>query len=111
MTDPIYNKPLRGPGDLLQRAVVDKTDKKAPAGQVQTQAQQTADAATPARSAHAPGPDELLLSNVAGRAQAEPAYNKAKVESIKKAIQDGQYPLDPRRIAESFHALEKLIRD
>jgi anti-sigma28 factor (negative regulator of flagellin synthesis) len=33
------------------------------------------------------------------------------VEAIKKAIQDAQYPLDSRRIAESFHALEKLIRD
>ena len=111
MTDPIYNKPLRGPADPLQRAVVDKTDKKAPASQVQTQAQQAAEVSAPARSAHSPGPDELLLSNVAGRAQAEPAYDKVKVESIKKAIQDGQYPLDPRRIAESFHALEKMIRD
>lgn len=110
MTDPIYNKPLRGPADPLQRAVVDKTDKKAPAASAQAQA--APDAATAAaRSARAPGHDELLLSNVAGRAQAEPAYDKVKVESIKKAIQDGQYPLDPRRIAESFHALENMIRE
>jgi negative regulator of flagellin synthesis FlgM len=110
MTDPIYNKPLRGPADPLQRAVVDKTDKKAPAASAQAQAAPDA-AAAAARSARAPGPDELLLSNVAARAQAEPAYDKVKVESIKKAIQDGQYPLDPRRIAESFHALENMIRE
>jgi negative regulator of flagellin synthesis FlgM len=110
MTDPIYNKPLRGPADPLQRAVVDKTDKKAPAASAQAQVAPDA-AAAAARSARAPGPDELLLSNVAGRAQAEPAYDKVKVESIKKAIQDGQYPLDPRRIAESFHALENMIRE
>jgi negative regulator of flagellin synthesis FlgM len=106
MTDPIYNKPLRGPSDPLQRAVLDKTEKKAPAATASS-SENTA----PTRSTRAPGPDELLLSNVAARAQAEPAYDKAKVESIKQAIQDGQYPLDPRRIAESFHALERMIRD
>lgn len=107
MTDPIYNKPLRGLADPLQRAVVDKTEKKAPAAP----APAASDSASSARSTRAPGPDELLLSNVAARAQAEPAYDKVKVESIKKAIQDGQYPLDPRRIAESFHALESMIRE
>jgi anti-sigma28 factor (negative regulator of flagellin synthesis) len=31
------------------------------------------------------------------------------VDSIKRAIEDGQYPLNARRIAESFVALEQLI--
>ena len=31
------------------------------------------------------------------------------VEAIKQAIKDGNYPVNPRRIAESFVALEKLI--
>lgn len=104
MTEPIYNKPLRGQTDL-QRPVVDKT--KAPT----EQAKPFDAAAETARAAKAPGADEFVPTNVVARAQAEPAYDKVKVESIKKAIQDGQYPLDPRRIAESFHALEKLIRD
>jgi len=39
----------------------------------------------------------------------EPDFDRTKVESIKKAIECGQYPLNPRRIAESFVALEQLI--
>jgi negative regulator of flagellin synthesis FlgM len=42
---------------------------------------------------------------------AEPDFDRVKVESIKKAIQDGQYPLNPRRIAESFQALEQMISE
>lgn len=104
MTEPIYNKPLRGQTDL-RRPVVDKPN--APA----EQAKGLDMAAEAARTTKSPGADEFVPTNVVARAQAEPAYDKVKVESIKKAIQDGQYPLDPRRIAESFHALEKLIRD
>jgi anti-sigma28 factor (negative regulator of flagellin synthesis) len=32
------------------------------------------------------------------------------VEAIKVAIQQGQYPLDSRRIAENFVAIEKMIK-
>ncbi|MEI6618177.1 MAG: flagellar biosynthesis anti-sigma factor FlgM [Betaproteobacteria bacterium] len=39
----------------------------------------------------------------------EPDFDRSKVDSIKQAIQNGQYPLNPRRIAESFVALENLI--
>jgi negative regulator of flagellin synthesis FlgM len=53
----------------------------------------------------------LQLSNVAARAMAEPDFDRVKVESIKQAIQDGQYPLNPRKIAESFHAIEQMIRE
>ena len=68
--------------------------------------------ATPVPLPHpAPGADELHLTNVAARAMAEPDFDRAKVESIKQAIQDGQYPLNPRKIAESFHAIEQMIRE
>jgi negative regulator of flagellin synthesis FlgM len=40
---------------------------------------------------------------------AEPAFDRNKVEAIKQAIQDGSYPVNARRIAESFAAMEKLI--
>jgi negative regulator of flagellin synthesis FlgM len=53
----------------------------------------------------------LILSDAAKKAMDEPGFDRAKVESIKKAIQDGQYPLDSRRIAESFMAIERMIRD
>jgi flagellar biosynthesis anti-sigma factor FlgM len=58
----------------------------------------------------APKDDEVQLSAVARQAQSEPSFDQAKVESIKRAIQDGHYPLDVRRIAESFVALERMIK-
>jgi negative regulator of flagellin synthesis FlgM len=41
----------------------------------------------------------------------EPEFDRAKVESIKLAIQQGQYPIDARRIAENFMAIEKMIKE
>jgi len=32
------------------------------------------------------------------------------VDCIRRAIEDGQYPLDPKRIAESFLAIEQMIK-
>jgi len=32
------------------------------------------------------------------------------VESIKKAIREGNYPIDPKRIAQNFVSLEKMIQ-
>ena len=56
--------------------------------------------------------DDVQLSDVARQATAqEPSFDQAKVAAIKRAIQQGQYPLDVRRIAESFVALEKMIRN
>ena len=54
--------------------------------------------------------DELQLSDVARQAMSEPGFDRAKVDAIRAAIQQGQYPLDSRRIAESFVALEKMIK-
>ena len=58
----------------------------------------------------APKDDEVQLSDVARQAQSEPTFDRAKVEAIKRAIQQGQYPLDVRRIAESFVAIENMIK-
>ena len=59
----------------------------------------------------APQTDEVKLSAVAQKAMQEPEFDRAKVEAIKLAIQQGQYPLDSRRIAESFLAIEKMIKE
>jgi flagellar biosynthesis anti-sigma factor FlgM len=40
----------------------------------------------------------------------EPNFDRKKVDSIRQAIQDGKYPLDPRRIAESFWSIEQMIK-
>jgi negative regulator of flagellin synthesis FlgM len=45
------------------------------------------------------------------RIKQEPEFDRAKVDAIRDAIKNGQYPLDPRRIAESFVAIEQLISD
>ena len=57
-----------------------------------------------------PATDELRLSKVAQQAMQEPEFDRAKVEAIKTAIQQGQYPMDSRRIAENFVAIEKMIK-
>jgi negative regulator of flagellin synthesis FlgM len=54
--------------------------------------------------------DELQLSQVARQAMQEPEFDRAKVEAIKTAIQEGKYPVDSRRIAENFVAIEKMIQ-
>lgn len=54
--------------------------------------------------------DELRLSDVAQKAMQEPQFDRAKVEAIKLAIQQGNYPVDSRRIAENFVAIEKMIK-
>ena len=55
--------------------------------------------------------DEVKLSDIAQQAMQEPQFDRAKVEAIKLAIQQGQYPMDSRRIAENFMAIEKMIQD
>ena len=89
----------------LDKASLEKTKRKAVERPVDGQT----DGAKASSAAAAPKDDQLVLSEVAQRAMAEPGFDRAKVESIKQAIQDGSYPMNSRRIAESFAAMEKLI--
>ncbi len=101
MTDPINSYARRVQSDPTLRAAI---------GQV---GRQNADAAsrTPPEQAVRPATDEVTLTNVAQRAMAQPDLDRAKVDAIKQAIQDGQYPLNSRKIAESFMALEQMIKE
>jgi len=36
-------------------------------------------------------------------------FDREKVETIKQAIAEGKYVIDPRRIAESFYSLERSL--
>jgi negative regulator of flagellin synthesis FlgM len=87
---------------------MDASSRQAPA-KVQERAPET----SPPTSAKAPvaRSDEVQLSEVAQKAMQEPEFDRAKVEAIKTAIQQGQYPMDSRRIAENFLAIEKMIKD
>jgi len=85
----------------LDKATLDKTKRKAV---------DTGEKSLPT-SVKAPSSskDEVVLSNITQKAMAEPAFDRSKVEAIKQAIQDGNYPISSRRIAESFVAIEKMI--
>jgi len=66
--------------------------------------------ATKAAKLPVPTEDTLELSTIAQRAAAEPSFDREKMEAIKQALRDGNYPMNARRIAESFVAIEKLIK-
>ena len=85
----------------LDKATLDKTKRKAV---------DTGEKSLPT-SVKAPSSskDEVVLSNITQKAMAEPAFDRSKVEAIKQAISDGNYPINSRRIAESFVAIEKMI--
>ena len=67
--------------------------------------------AATAKPAETPRGDTVELSESAQLELRAEQFDRAKVESIKQAIQNGQYPLDSRRIAENFYAIESLIKD
>lgn len=105
MSDAISNYGRMTQSNAAIRSALDKVDKKnAP----KTGAAD--DAVNPAADSKATaGADQVSLSNVAQKAMAQPDFDRAKIEAIKQAIQEGNYPLNPRRIAESFVSLERLI--
>jgi negative regulator of flagellin synthesis FlgM len=107
MTDGIYNN-VRRPAPETPRGASSKSENKAAAGLFGSGTQAASDAAA-ASKPQAGGADQLHLSNVSKRLDEQPGFDRLKVDSIKKAIEDGNYPLDPRRIAESFHAIEQMI--
>ena len=106
MTDPVGNLGRRAQSDPSVRSAIDKA---APKSAAPDSASAGAAAAKP--SAHAPGPDALQLSNVSARAMAEPDFDRVKVDAIKQALKEGNYPLNPRLIAESFYAIEQMISE
>jgi len=63
----------------------------------------------PARSASVT--DEVVLTEISQKAISDPGFDQQKVEAIKQAISEGNYPLDARKIAESYSSLERLIGD
>lgn len=61
-------------------------------------------------TASQPETDQVVLSDVAQQIMAQPSFDQAKVDAIKQALQQGQYPIDSRRIAENFTSIEKMIK-
>lgn len=100
MTNPITQWNRMANANAVERQVADRA---------KSEKSDKAEAAA-TRPAPAPTDDRLELSPLARQQSAsEPGFDRAKVDAIKQAIQNGQYPLDPRRMAESFLALEQMI--
>lgn len=107
MTDPIntYSRPL-GTSSVNGSRAAQRQDGAKGAGE----------AAGVIAEAMGKGPrvnqdEKLELSETARRSMADPTFDRAKVDAIKAALRDGNYPLDSRKIAESFVALERMIDD
>jgi negative regulator of flagellin synthesis FlgM len=64
---------------------------------------------TPPSPAAVQSSDRNEVGEASRQALASSDFDAAKVESIRKAIADGQYAIDPKRIAESFMALEAML--
>ena len=107
MNDAISNYGRMSQSNAALRSAIDKSDKGS-AATASVSANATAQASEVASS---PLSSSLNLSNVAQKALAQPSFDRAKVDAIKKAIQDGTYAIDPKRIASSFVSLEKLIAE
>jgi len=106
MSDAISNYGRMTQSNAALRSALDKVDKKgaAPSGAA-------ADAPAAQEAKTAAGADQVSLSNVAQKVMAQPDFDRAKVEAIKQAIKEGNYPINPRQIAESFVSLERLIHN
>jgi|TARA_A100001015_G_scaffold297874_1_gene379898 negative regulator of flagellin synthesis FlgM len=55
------------------------------------------------------GPSEVQLSDEVANTIETSEFDAAKVEALRLAIMDGNYPLDARRIAENMLNLERMI--
>lgn len=112
MTNPISQYGRMAQPEGFSRPVATKTDKQPGSAPLTDAVSEASTGLAPQIAPQKPHEGNILtLSNVAQRVKDEPDFDRNKVEAIKQAIQNGQYPLDPRRIAESFVAIEQMIGD
>lgn len=109
MTDPISNNSRPVQTDVSMRKALEKAKGGGFAGAVTQAATPESEIAASKSAAAQRGAEVPGFKKITERLNKEPEFDRAKVDSIKQAIQNGQYPLNPRRIAESFIALENLI--
>jgi len=102
MTDAISHKARIAQSSAAVRSNLDKLDKASAKNAALDESK-----VSTTKSAQG---DTVNLSNVEQKIKDQPDFDRAKVEAIKQAIKDGNYPLNPKRIAESFVSLEKMIQ-
>ncbi len=101
MTNPITQWNRMASANSVERQIAERADK----------AEKTDGTSLRTVASAPPADDQLELSAVARQSSGETSFDRVKVDAIKQAIQNGQYPLDARRMAESFLALEQMIRE
>ena len=109
MTNPITNYQRPASNDVQLRKSAEKQASKAGAPTAGLPPPSEVEVAASKSVAASAGAEVAGFAKVRERIKQEPDFDRSKVDSIKKAIQDGQYPLNPRRIAESFVAMEQMI--
>lgn len=105
MSDAISNHGRLSQSSAAFRGALDRLDR------------QTAASSNPASTGSASQATETMsdpavqvqLSNLARQVLTQSGFDSAKVDAIKEALQKGNYPLDPTRIAQSFVNLERRI--
>ena len=108
MTDAISNHSRVPTGNTTLRSVSDlSTSGSSSKSGYSTNSAPT----TPTATVPSAGADTVSLSNVSLQIAQQSGIDQGKVSSIKQAIQNGDYAIDPRRIAQGFTSLEKLIRE
>jgi len=105
MTDAISHQARIAQSNTAVRNALDKVDKKS--GSL---AQSQVDDPKAVREKAGPETDSVSLSNVDQKVKDQTDFDRAKVDAIKAALQQGSYPVNPRRIAENFVSLEKMIQ-
>jgi len=104
MSDPISSNQSRiSSSNSASRTTLDKLNKKP----VTVKSESGTETKAPAKTQ---GSDSVNLSNVKDRIDDQPDFDRSKVDAIKAAVQHGNYPVNPRRIAENFVALENMIK-
>ena len=104
MAEAISNQARVAKAKTAARNALDKVEKKsAPL------AQQAPEEAKIAREKPAAESDSVSLTNVNQKVKDQPDFDRAKVEAIKTALNDGNYPLNQLRIAENFVAIEQML--
>ena len=103
MTSPISNNSI----NVANQRLIDRPEKSVggnKSGETATVAPET-----PSASPQNTNLEDRLELSEAAKKFSEDSFDKEKVSAIKEALRNGNYPLDSKKIAESFYALEKLL--
>jgi negative regulator of flagellin synthesis FlgM len=96
MADPISGIGGRGPQALRLAEAEGKKNAEA-------------DKAASSEGSGAVAQDSVELSEGVRNASTEAVFDADRVAELREAIANGQYPLDPQKIAESFASIERLL--